>query len=130
MLIIIGFNEIAHGVLVVLASSGETIEVIVKAFPLGGGLTDILEVSIMQLSSLVKHRLHLNEIIANNASEFPSIEQNQELGFHSGVKVHLDHGGLVTVYSDVLELLVLGSKSFIVLFEFWDHWVPLGCEVE
>ena len=130
MLITIGLQEEATGIAIVLPCSGEPIEVIVETFPLGCSISDVLEVSIMQFSSLFQVLLNLDEVVADDASELTSVDEDQELGFDTGVEVHLDHGGLVTVDTDVLELLKLSCEVLIILLELGNHGVPLGCEVE
>ena len=130
MLIIVGLQEETTGIAIVLSCSGEPIEVIVESFPLSIGVSNVLEVSIMQFSCLIQVSLNLNKVISDHAFKFAPIDQYQELGFYSCIKVHLYHGCLVTVNPDVLELLVLLREVVVILVEGGDHGVPLGCEVE
>lgn len=73
---------------------------------------------------------NLDKVVANDASEFATVKENEELRFNTGIKVHLDHGSLITINSNVLELLELSSEGIIIFFDLGDDWVPLCSEVE
>ena len=72
----------------------------------------------------------LVEVVANNSSEGGAVQENQELRLHPRVEVHFHFWRLVTINSNMRELLELIGQVFVILFNLGNDGVPLGSEVE
>ena len=76
------------------------------------------------------HLTDFDEVVANHAFNFASVNQEEELRLDSGVKEEFKFLVCVGVDADVVVLCVLLYQVFVVSLNLGTHRVPTGGEVE
>ena len=84
----------------------------------------------MEILHFLAHLTELDEVVANGAIYFASINQEEELGLNSSIKVEFKLWSRISVYANVMELWILQDKLFVVFLNLGAHWIPTCSEVE
>ncbi len=84
----------------------------------------------MQFSCLIQETMKSFEVETNHPSELSTVQEDQELWLNSGIKVHLNLRGKITVYSDMFELLIEFSGVLIIALDLGNDGIPFCSEVQ
>ena len=104
--------------------------VVIESFPSIGSVPEVVCVPHMQSCRLFQESMQSFEVVPNHSPQFSSVQKDQELGFHSGVKVHLDLWSRITINLNMHKLLELFASVLVVPFQGRDYGIPLGREIE
>ena len=116
---------------VVLSNARPLVECVVEALPLVARVSIITEFVVrMESLHFLAHLANADEVVADLAVHFTSINQPEELRLDSGVEVEFELWSGIGVDANVVELGVLSCQCFVVPLDLGTHRVPACCEVE
>ena len=116
---------------IVLSKPRPPIVFVIESLPLLSSISIVAEfISLVQVLHVLAHLTELDEVVANGAIYFASVNQEEELRLNSGVKVEFKLWGRICVHADMVELWVCHNKLFVVFLDLGTHWIPTGGEVE
>ena len=126
----LGVDHHSHGVSVVLTILLPSIVGIIESLPLVSGVAIVVGLGLVIFKNGLAVFGDKVEIVADLASDFEAVQEQEELWFISGVKEELDLWRFIAVNFNVLESRVFGDKVVIIFINLRTDWVPRGMEVD